>query len=88
MTVRSKIEERKMSQQGHEISCRTSKMDHTLEELEDKGIEFLHMDSVDLKKQESKKEEGEANIEDLDLVSNGSDVMPLPEKPIGSLVNK
>lgn len=38
--------------------------------------------------QESKKDEGEANIEDLDLVNNGSDVMPLPGKPIGSLVNK
>lgn len=56
--------------------------DHTLEELEDKGIEFLHMDSVDLKKQESKKDEGEANIEDLDLVNNGSDVMPLPENQL------
>lgn len=59
MTVRSKIEERKMSQQGHEISCRTSKMDHTLEELDDKGIEFLHMDSVDLARVKERRRRGE-----------------------------
>lgn len=52
-----------------DVACKTPKVDHTLKKLEDKGTEFLSMNSVDRKKQEAK-EEGQAAIKNVDMTSN------------------
>ena len=74
-----------------ETSFSSRKMDDSLGELEDNGPE-LSVDSGDQKIQATK--ESKSNIEDLDMVSKENEhpmdliVVPLLEKPIGSLENK
>lgn len=72
-----------------EVECRTCKVDHTLEEVDNKGTKYLSMDRAGQMIQEAKKKEGQADSKDVDLMNykpnHPLDLMIVPEDPHRSL---